>query len=156
METTKATVNVYDYGKPNSFSRKVRIFFTKLVEDIILLGVLAVIIYCAYKFLDKDSIGELDNMSNYSVKNLHTYFEENVHEDRYVLTYPDVNNIVSINGKIKNDDGLDLNNFDEGYILMYEDGTYAFKLKYNGYCLSKGIDDKSYKVTILLPCKTKE
>lgn len=155
MENSKATINVYDYGRNYSLKKKFSLFITKIVEMIFLIGIVSVVGYSIYKYFNDDALEEIDKMATYSVQNIYNYIINNNIQDEYKIVYfPDEENIVGSNGLVNNNLGIEINQFESGYIIMYKDGKYSYELNYNGYCVSKDIEDAKYKINIFRKCDT--
>lgn len=158
MESSKATVNVYDYSQKNKKKGPISIIgkiILKLIQFVITICVLGLAGYSVYMFFfNQEALTEIDHMAKYSVQNIYNYIGTNGVDNYKVIYFPDNENIVGYNGKINNDLGLDLNQFEAGYIIMYSNGSYAYELSYNKYCIVKGVNDNKYSVHIFKKCET--
>ena len=77
-------------------------------------------------------------------------------EDYKLVNFPDTENIVSKDKKIKVSTGKKYDEFKEGYIIIYKDGKYAFKLTNGVYCATKDYDDDEINIDVSSECEDYE
>lgn len=78
-------------------------------------------------------------------------------EDEYVIIkFPDKDELIARNGRIKNSKGKRFDEFKEGYVIKYKDGTYAFKLTNGEYCAIKNYNDTGVEIDTFEPCASYE
>ena len=74
-------------------------------------------------------------------------------EDEYVIiNFPDKDEVIAKNGRIKNSAGKRFDEFEEGYVIKYKDGTYAFKLTNGVFCAIKNYNDTGVEIDTFEPC----
>jgi hypothetical protein len=160
METSKATVHVYDYGKKhgkNKKKHKKEHLIPKVFLVCILVILLIVVPYSVYKYANRDKITEIDNKIGISIGTMQKVVSDrDFKKDYLIVTFPDTSGIVSDRGIIKNDAGALYKEFESGYIIMYKDGKYNFELETDGYCAMRDINDKQYQLLIFKKCTSNE
>ncbi len=70
-----------------------------------------------------------------------------------LVRFPDENEIVSKNNKIKLSTGKEYDSFTKGFIIIYEDGEYAFKVSNDLYCATKDYQDTEINLTLYGECE---
>ena len=70
-----------------------------------------------------------------------------------LINFPDENEIISRNNKIKLSTGKEYDSFTKGFIIIYEDGEYAFKLTNNSYCATKDFIDTEISIDLSGECE---
>lgn len=79
---------------------------------------------------------------------------KNLEVTNYALVrFPDENEIITKNNKIKLSTGKEYDSFTKGFIIIYEDGEYAFKLSNNLYCATKDYQDTEVNLTLYGECE---
>lgn len=157
METSRATVNTYDYSRNNSPRRRAKIAFDKILGFSIVAIILVAGFYIMYKYNNDAKLNEIDKMIAHSIKNMQEVVTDPDFNSTYQLVvFPDSSGIVSQNGKIINPLNLDLNEFEDGFIMMYSETDYYYELQYEGYCITKDIDSEVYKVNIFTKCTSEK
>ena len=140
METSKATINTYDYGKSNSHKRRMKITFDKVIGFIAIMLILIVGFFIAIKYNDEAKLIEIDKMLAQSINNMQKVVSDPKFTDTYKLvTFPDDSGIVSENGQIISDFDIKLPEFEDGYIMMYSEREYYYELQYEGNFVSNSL-----------------
>lgn len=70
-----------------------------------------------------------------------------------LINFPDKENLISKNGKLQRNNKKKYNEFNKGYVIIYKDGSYSFKVSNNHYCASKGYDDTTIDVDMSAECE---
>lgn len=157
METSKATINIYDYGKHKNKKHKKKVKRIRTVVIPILSILLLVILFSVIKYSNKDKIKEIDKKISASLEIMRsTVKNKDFDEDFLLIVFPDNSKIISNNGYIINDIGASYKEFQAGYIIMYKNGTYEFELQDDGYCAVKNTNDDKYQLLIFKKCSSKQ
>ena len=77
-------------------------------------------------------------------------------EDYVLIKFPDKKEIISKNGMIKKYKGKKYEEFKDGYIVIYKDGSYSLKVSNGIYCAYKGYDEESITIDMDNPCNSYE
>ena len=77
-------------------------------------------------------------------------------EDYKLINFPDTESIISNNQKIALSNGKKYNEFTKGYVLVYKDGKYSFKLTNGIYCATKTFDDEEINIDVSGECEEYE
>ena len=77
-------------------------------------------------------------------------------EEYKLINFPDTEEVISKSKKIKISTGKKYDEFKEGYIIIYKDGKYAFKLTNGVYCATKGYDDDEINIDVSGVCEDYE
>lgn len=157
METSRATINTYDYSKNNSYKRRMKITLDKVIGFIAVTLILVVGFFIAIRYNDEAKLIEIDKMLAQSINNMQKVVSDPEFTDTYKLvTFPDDTGIVSENGQIKSEFDTKLPEFEDGYIMMYSEREYYYELQYEGYCITKELKDEVYKVNIFKKCSKEQ
>lgn len=119
-----------------------------LVSFIIILSV----IYFCKLYSNK----ELERFNNSILALMENVMNYDVEDDYVLINFPDENEIITKNGKIENSKGKTFNEFEKGYVIVYKDGTFGFKLTNGLYCATKGFNDTGVNVDVVEPCNDYE
>lgn len=119
-----------------------------LLSIIVLILILTIVLFNASK---KET--NLDYFNNTVVAAIEKIKRLDV-KDKFVLVeFPDKEKIISKNGKIAKSDNKKYKEFTKGYIIVYKDGTYAFRLTDGNYCASKDYNDTSVDIQVYGECE---
>ena len=111
---------------------------------IVLLGILIV-------YSNKET--ELEKFNNTVLGVIENIKDIDIKDEYKLINFPDKENVITKNGKIKRISGKKYNEFEKGYILVYKDKTYSFKLSNGKYCASKKLTDSSINIDIFTECE---
>ena len=70
-----------------------------------------------------------------------------------LINFPDENEIITKNNKLKQSNGKEYKQFSKGFIIIYEDGEYAFKVSNNSYCATKDFTDTEISIDLSGECE---
>ncbi len=70
-----------------------------------------------------------------------------------LIRFPDENEVISKNKKIQLSTGKKYEEFTKGFIIIYEDGNYSFKLSDGIYCATKNYEDTEINIDLSGECE---
>ena len=118
-----------------------------LVFLVLLISVLTII----YRNM-KGSGSDVDTFRNSILALMENVIEYDVKDEYVIITFPDNDELITKNGKIRDSIGRRYNEFKEGHVIKYKDGTYAFKLTNGSFCAVKDYNDTGVEIDIYEPC----
>ncbi len=129
----------------------------KPVVYTVILTIVLVILICLFVFLfrrytDKDSLKLFEDKINMAINLTREQVDnEEYNEDYMLINFPDTKDIIT-KDETMSFNNKELEEFSSGYILVYKDGSIAFKLSDGKYCATKSFTDASYKLFIFGQC----
>ena len=132
------------------FNENKKIIIGSLISIVLLILVLSIILIVN---VNKES--KIDTFKNTLLATIEQAKKLKVDEYELV-TFPDTKEIISKDKKIKLSTGKKYNELNKGYIIIYDDGSYAFKLSNGLYCASKTFADIDINIDISGECEDYE
>lgn len=149
VDLTKSTFEE-DIPKPEVTKNKPVLFNVILVISLVILICLFVFLFKRYR--DRDAMDLFESKINMTINLAREAVSDEKYEDDYLLVkFPDKNDVITKDG-IMSFNGKELDEFPNGYIIVYKDDSIAFKLSDGTYCASKSYDDESYNLFIFGNC----
>src|SRR5574344_399764 len=126
----------------------------KLLLNALLSIIVIVLILTIILFFYANRETEVEKFNNTLIATIEKTKELELSKKEYILVeFPDKENIISINGKVSSMSGKKYNNFTKGYIIIYKDKSYAFKLSNGKYCATKTYNETKLSVDIYGECE---
>lgn len=123
----------------------------------VILIIVLVILICLFTFLfkkytNKEALATLESRVNMTINLAREVVnDESYTEDYLLINFPDTKEIITKDGNMSFNN-KELEEFSNGYIIVYKDSSIAFKLSDGEYCASKSYEDASYKLFIFGNC----
>ena len=137
-----------DKNKIKNFYKENKKLVLSALASLIILILILTTIY--FSLLTKDT--ELDKFNDSILALMENVIEYEVEDDYEIINFPDKEEKISKDGKIKNSKGKKFEEFKEGYVIIYKDGTYAFRITNGLYCGIKNYNETGVEVDIFEPC----
>ncbi len=152
MEKLDLNKKSYEVQIPQSKVTKNKPVLYNVILAIVLVILICLFVFLFKKYTNKDALNSIENKVNMTINLAREIVnDESYTEDYLLINFPDTKEIITNDGNMSFNN-KELEEFSNGYILVYKDGSTTFKLSDGEYCASKSYDDAAYKLFIFGEC----
>lgn len=118
--------------------------------SLVVIVIILSLILCYY--INKET--DVDKFKNTVVAVIENIQSLDLKDNEYTLiNFPDEKEIITKNGKIKSSTNKKYLEFTKGYIIIYDNNNYAFKLSNGSYCATKDYNDLNVNIDLYAECE---
>lgn len=126
----------------------------KLVRNAIISLFAIIIIMIIFLYFNINNESDVDKFNNTVIATIENVKNLDLKDKDYILIkFPDKKQVISKNGKIKSSTNKKYNEFEKGYIIIYQDGSYSFKLSNGSYCAIKEYNKDNINIDLYEECE---
>lgn len=126
----------------------------KIVRNAVIILIAIIISMAIFLYFSINSESDVDKFNNTVIATIENIKSLDLKDSEYILIkFPDKEQVISKNGKIKSSTNKKYNQFEKGYAIIYKDGSYSFKLSSDGYCAIKDYNEDSINIVLYQECE---
>lgn len=152
MEKLDLNKKSYEVELPKPEVTKKKPVLYTIIMTIVLVILICLFVFLFKRYTNKKALDTLENKVDMTINLAREVVNDESYTDDYILiNFPDTKEIITKDGNMSfNNKQLD--EFSNGYIIIYKNGDMSFKLSDGEYCASKSYKDASYKLFIFGDC----
>jgi len=152
MEKLDLNKKSYEVELPQQEDTKKKPVLYTVIMTITLVILVCLFVFLFRRYTNKKALGALEDRVNMTINLAREVVnDESYTEDYLLVNFPDTKEIITKDGNMSFNN-KELEEFSNGYIILYKDGSISFKLSDGEYCASKSYKDASYKLFIFGNC----
>lgn len=152
MEKLDLNKKSYELEMPKQEVTKKKPVLYTVIMTVVLVILICLFVFLFRKYTNKKALEVLENRVNMTINLAREVVnDESYTEDYLLINFPDTKEKITKDGNMSFNN-KELEEFSNGYIIVYKDSSIAFKLSDGEYCASKSYDDASYKLFIFGNC----
>lgn len=126
----------------------------KTVRNAIMLLIAIIIIMMIVLYFNINNESSVDKFNNTVIATIESVKGLDLKDNKYILIeFPDKKQIITNHGKIKSSTNKKYDEFEKGYIIIYQDGSYSFKLSNGSYCAIKEYNKDNINIDLYEECE---
>ncbi len=152
MEKLDLNKKSYEVELPQPEVKKKKPVLYNVILMIVLVVLVCLFVFLFKKYTNRDALDLLEDRVNMTINLAREVVnDESYTEDYLLINFPDTKEVITKDGLMTFNNN-ELEEFLNGYIIVYKNSSIAFKLSDGEYCATKSYDDASYKLFIFGEC----